>query len=297
MLITLGTYEGGIVGYDFRDNNFEQLYGYLAHVGAVKSIACGPRQLATGGSDEVVRLFDLTKLKENGGISSHNASITALDMRGDLLVSAAQDGTLAVHDLRANSYITRLNINAHKDSVLSVAIHPSGKLAISISADFSLKLWDLVRGTCACVQPLVSVSSLLRILPSVVRLSPSGDVFALLYPTKVVFTSLADGETLEHLGGFSEFAFLDDHRVLLGSLKGELTLITLNGLQGVKDQQSLVGSTHAGSRIKGIQICENFVISACANGVISIWDAKTLELVDSCKTKAGRVTCLAVSSI
>ena len=297
MLITLGTYEGGIVGYNYEKGSFDQLYGYLAHVGAVRTVASSSKQLATGGTDECVRLFDLQKLKENGGLTTHAASITSLDMNGDLLISGAQDGSLGVHELKGGSqWSMRLSIKAHKDSVLSVAIHPTGKLAISVSSDGSLKLWDLVRGTCGCVQSLTSdASSSLRSFPSLVRFSPSGDSFLLLYSTKLVLTSLADGKTLELAVGFSEAAFLTDHLLLVGNIRGEIATVSVSS-DALNLASPLGGSPHA-SRIKGLQPVGDLLVSVCANGVIGVWDQQTLKVLDVCTTKAGRVTALAVSQL
>ena len=38
-------------------------------------------------------------------------------------------------------------LSGHKEAITSVAIHPSGKLALSVSKDNTLKLWNLVQGT------------------------------------------------------------------------------------------------------------------------------------------------------
>jgi WD40 repeat protein len=37
-------------------------------------------------------------------------------------------------------------LGGHKGAVIDVTVHPSGKLALSISKDNTLKLWNLVQG-------------------------------------------------------------------------------------------------------------------------------------------------------
>lgn len=38
-------------------------------------------------------------------------------------------------------------LSGHKEPITSVSIHPSGKLALSVSKDNTMKLWNLVQGT------------------------------------------------------------------------------------------------------------------------------------------------------
>jgi protein MAK11 len=38
-------------------------------------------------------------------------------------------------------------LSGHKEAITSVSIHPSGKLALSVSKDNTMKLWNLVQGT------------------------------------------------------------------------------------------------------------------------------------------------------
>lgn len=37
-------------------------------------------------------------------------------------------------------------LSGHKEAITSISIHPSGKLALSVSKDNTLKLWNLVQG-------------------------------------------------------------------------------------------------------------------------------------------------------
>jgi protein MAK11 len=37
-------------------------------------------------------------------------------------------------------------LSGHKEAITSISIHPSGKLALSVSKDNTMKLWNLVQG-------------------------------------------------------------------------------------------------------------------------------------------------------
>lgn len=60
------------------------------------------------------------------------------------LLSASEDGTLCLFHARDWSVVRALK--GHKGRVNSVAVHPSGKLALSVGKDRTLRMWDLMRG-------------------------------------------------------------------------------------------------------------------------------------------------------
>jgi protein MAK11 len=42
-------------------------------------------------------------------------------------------------------------LGGHKDTIHDFSIHPTGKMALSVSKDHTLKLWNLVQGGHACL--------------------------------------------------------------------------------------------------------------------------------------------------
>jgi WD40 repeat protein len=69
--------------------------------GKVYALAfCSPNCLATGGSDNVVRLWDLTERKLVGELRDHHGSIAALASNGDILVSGSFDTTIRIWELQ-----------------------------------------------------------------------------------------------------------------------------------------------------------------------------------------------------
>jgi WD40 repeat protein len=59
-----------------------------------------PTHLATGGSDNVVRLWDLEERSQVGELRDHHGSIAALASNGDILVSGGYDTTIRLWDLQ-----------------------------------------------------------------------------------------------------------------------------------------------------------------------------------------------------
>lgn len=60
------------------------------------------------------------------------------------LLSASEDGTLCL--FRARDWAVLRTLKGHKGRVNSVAVHPSGKVALSVGKDRTLRMWDLMRG-------------------------------------------------------------------------------------------------------------------------------------------------------
>jgi WD40 repeat protein len=69
------------------------------------------------------------------------ADTVAVTCDGSRAVSASDDGTLKVWDLR--TFKPFLALTAHDDAIVTVALVPDGSRVISASRDHTLKVWDL----------------------------------------------------------------------------------------------------------------------------------------------------------
>ncbi|KAF9565924.1 WD40 repeat-like protein [Agrocybe pediades] len=121
---------------------------FPAHVSCIKAVAASPqggKWLATGSADEIIKVWDLRRRKEIGGLLHHEGSITHLlfPSRSHLL-SASEDGTLCL--FRARDWAVLRSLKGHKGRVNSVAVHPSGKVGLSVGKDKALRMWDFMRG-------------------------------------------------------------------------------------------------------------------------------------------------------
>jgi protein MAK11 len=104
------------------------------------------RVLACGGDDERIHVFDLLSNKSMGELSQHTGAVTALRFFGSsYLISGSEDSSLCIW--RASDWECVHILGGHKESISDLAVHPSGKLCLSVSKDVTLKLWNLVQGT------------------------------------------------------------------------------------------------------------------------------------------------------
>jgi protein MAK11 len=159
LVVAVGSYERIIYGLDVELASSEDgelrvaeskvAFALPAHnTGYVKCIASCPRYLVTGGTDEVMRVFDLKKRKDIGSVNRHDGSLKALDFFGSShLLSAADDGIVAL--FRCKDWECLHILQKHKKPIQDMKVHPSGKLAIAIDSEKNLALWNLVTGKLA----------------------------------------------------------------------------------------------------------------------------------------------------
>lgn len=156
--VIAGSYEKLLYGFDGSVSLDEAKDGYRfelqpifvfpAHVSCIKAVAASPnggKWLATGSADEVIKVWDLRRKKEIGGLMHHEGSITQLQFPSrSHLLSASEDGSLCL--FHARDWVVLRTLKGHKGRVNSMAVHPSNKVALSVGKDNTLRMWDLMRG-------------------------------------------------------------------------------------------------------------------------------------------------------
>ncbi len=126
-----------------------RLYGAArqldGHTDIVVCVAISPdgRTIASGGSDRVIRLWDLESGKEVRRLAGHRAAVWGLAFArdGKRLLSASIDKTLRLWDLTTGQEEWRFE--GHTAAVRCIALLPDGKHAVSGAYDNTLRLWDL----------------------------------------------------------------------------------------------------------------------------------------------------------
>jgi len=161
----------------------------------------GGKWLATGSGDEIIKVWDLRRRKEVGGLMQHEGSITHLTFPSrSHLISASEDGTLCL--FRARDWAVLRSLRGHKGRVNSVSVHPSGKIALSVGKDRTLYMWDLMRGRRAASVKLGFEGEL-------VRWSTTGSLLIVQHQKNinVYSTELANLHTLEHTARIHDVKF------------------------------------------------------------------------------------------
>jgi protein MAK11 len=152
--IVAGSYERILYGLDVTPTSttmeITPSFIYPSHLSCIKTLASSGPYLASGSTDEHIKLYSTVTNRELGTLLlQHSGTITHLEFyKQQVLVSASEDGTIGVY--RCSDWERLKSLSGHKGAVNWVAIHPSGKLCLSVGkTDCALKCWDLVRGLCA----------------------------------------------------------------------------------------------------------------------------------------------------
>ena len=120
------------------------------HAGTINAVAFSPdgRYLATGGSDAVVKLWDLGAATVVHTWTEHLDGVASLDFSpdGSRLASGGADGLVLIRDVEARSVLLKLE---HEGPVTCVRFAPDGRiLATGVGNEF-VRLWELQAGRAA----------------------------------------------------------------------------------------------------------------------------------------------------
>ncbi|WFD19183.1 Protein mak11 [Malassezia caprae] len=155
--IVAGSYERFLYGLEgslhrTADDTYEATlvprFVFPAHVSSVRSVACAGRDskwLVTGGVDETIKVWDLRRRKEVGALTGHEGTITSLSFPSrTFMLSTSEDGTINLY--RTRDWALLRTLRGHTGRINSASAHPSGRVALSVGADRTIRLWDLMRG-------------------------------------------------------------------------------------------------------------------------------------------------------
>jgi WD40 repeat protein len=118
------------------------------HTGAVVDLVFSPdsRMLASGSTDESIRLWDLDTRYSVPSLSDHKGIITsvAFSPNGKRLASASSDTSVRLWDVETGKQLRLLS--GHTASVSTLVFDHDGERIISGSEDGSIVLWDAEAG-------------------------------------------------------------------------------------------------------------------------------------------------------
>ncbi|KAH9074849.1 WD40-repeat-containing domain protein [Lactarius deliciosus] len=283
------------------------IFIFPAHVSCIKSVAASPqggKWLATGSGDEIIKVWDLRRRKEVGGLMQHEGSITHLTFPSrSHLISASEDGTLCL--FRARDWAVLRSLKGHKGRVNSVSVHPSGKIALSVGKDRTLYMWDLMRGRRAASVKLGFEGEL-------VRWSTTGSLLIVQYQKiiNVYSTDLTLLHTMEHASRIHDVKFAqrvhgEGEVVLVAAEDKKTTVYDVCPDSGtfLRAIAYLIGH---GNRVKALDTIKIALPSVSSDGTINVYDLSFLpprlseEIVETSPvvqydSKGSRLTCVTLA--
>ncbi|HEV3447052.1 MAG TPA: WD40 repeat domain-containing protein, partial [Gemmataceae bacterium] len=135
----------------------------FGHGNYVDAVAFNPAgtQLATGGHEGIVRIWDVAKGQVLRQINAHTAPpapapiyCLAWSPDGKQVVSGSLDRSLKLWDASNGTLVKEFKAykekefeKGHRDGVFCVAFSPDGKTLVSASSDRTIKFWNVATGT------------------------------------------------------------------------------------------------------------------------------------------------------
>ncbi|KAK1269662.1 hypothetical protein QJS04_geneDACA006791 [Acorus gramineus] len=320
MTLVAGSYEKFIWGFSLKTSKDQEtqekpfqalkpLFSYPSHNTCIKSIAVSGSVAVSGGADDTIKIYDLHTCSEVGTLVVHNGAINALSFYNlpsspvslpCNLLSGADDGTVCIYD--TNPFVHLKSIVAHKRGVNDLAIHPSGRLALSVGRDLCLAMLNLVRGRRSFCCRLGGEAT-------IVRYDTEGGKFFMVTEEKVSVHNSEDARLVFEMESQKRIlcAVPSENKLLFTS--GEDRCITAWDITSGTVAYS-IDSAHS-ARVKGLVVLGNrhgnntsdspfLLASASSDGVIRVWDVRMAKKdkptpLAEASTKS-RLTCLAGSS-
>ncbi|KAK8807410.1 hypothetical protein WA158_004169 [Blastocystis sp. Blastoise] len=289
--VFFGKYDGEIVGFLLEKNNetydMTPKFATNSHVGSVRCMTCGIAHnipyCLTGGADEAIRIYNLKKGQEDGTMLYHKGDVTALAFAGEgHVLSGSADHSICMW--KTKEWLKLHLLGGHKDTVLSISVHPSNRLALSSSADKTLRLWDLIKGRPSFIKKLPSECTK-------VRFSPDGDFYALLFNKMIQVYKVDDGELVlevENKAGLEDFCYVENEQI---AFTGNDKIIHLYSITDKKELSSYTCDTKY--RVRTLVYClleDPVLIAGCSDGTIIVWDINNTETPVYKRQINGRIT-------
>eukprot|EP00873_Tetraselmis_striata_P026041 jgi/Tetstr1/446305/TSEL_033849.t1 len=318
--LTAGSYERFLFGYRAQpaaggaaENGkptLDRCFTYAAHQGSVKCVTAVGNFIASGGADDLIHVYDLNSGADLGFLMHPGyGAITCLDSFTPPespvpthLLSGGEDGVVNVWQA-GGEWEHLQSMTGHKAAVSSVALHPSGRVAMSVGLDAGLRLWDLARGK-------TSYCSMLAARGEAVAWAQGGETYCLLMAGKLVARSIVgEGATLA--------SFETPRRQISLLTDGDNTAVTGAEDGGLRVWDIATGSLKIevprahGARVRAIVALPGgattpdgfpaHLASASTDGVLKLWDVRMMgsggraacALAEVATT--ARLTCLAAS--
>lgn len=222
---------GAVVDNVAAETQYVQQFGVLqgAHKGRVLSLAFSPdgMTLATGGTDDDIRLWDLATGGQNVVLRDHRADVTGLTFSPDGKTLASCSGYFNNQDdntvrmWETNDWTPTFTFSKHRDRVVKAIYHPRGELMISADDGGRIYVWRVSSGD--VIRTIETPSPINHI-----ALSPDGALVASAHGSELAIkdTSLRlwntqTGEMIREYTEMSDWVmnvtFSRDGNVLLGA--------------------------------------------------------------------------------
>ena len=242
------------------------------------------QRLATGGTDQSVKLWDITSGQEILTLRGHTDFVQGIAFTPDgCRIVSGGDRSIRIWDGRPWNDGERfgddvVTLRGHVDSVNAVVFHPRLAELATASTDGTIKIWNTETWReSRSVRTRFEAVSGLAVSPTVDQLAVSGYLKTQRVP--VVLLDWKSGDELRQLGdpiGGETVAFgMDGRELAVGNEAGQITIYDL-----VNDSQEIRFQAPGKFPYRVAFHPDGRLVAACHDNKITIWDTRTGQEID-----------------
>ncbi|MEE6465009.1 hypothetical protein FKM82_006433 [Ascaphus truei] len=267
-------------------------FTHHAHTASLSVVSVNNRFVATGSKDETIQIYDMKKKVEHGALLHHNGSITCLEFHGNThLLSGAEDGLICVWNTK--KWECQKSFRAHKGQVTSVSVHPSGKLALSVGTDKTLRTWNLIEGRSAFIKNIKQNAH-------IVQWSPTGETYLVAIHNRLDVYKLETASIIATINNPKRISAVRFITETILAVAGDEEVIRLYNTDSQKCLCEFKGHEN---RVKNLHNFElegsHIIVSSSSDGYVKMWELdmemlQTAPLLMCEVSTSARLTCLSV---
>jgi WD40 repeat protein len=284
---------------DLIQGNRIESYALQPHPHSITAIAISPdgrKALSASYNDSTLKVWDLSMSTEPVTLKGHSQDIQAVVVTSDgrnAISASTNDNTLKVWDLDTCVQLRSIGTKNHSVSSKTMAVTPDGKRVVSISGSspYSIKIWDIEKGTESCI-PGAHHKYIYR-----VAITPNGQwaISASQDKTLKIYDLVTKNVLLTlpgHSGGVYDLAITPDGKWVV-SASADKTLrvwdlqkgVEFCSLKGHLDKVYSVEITPEGRR----------AVSASADKTLKVWDLDSCTELRTLRGHSGSVRSVAIT--
>lgn len=195
---------------------------------------------------------------------------------GSYLLSGGSDGKITFTKT-SNWKVDKVFERAHKgSSVNAISVHPSGKLALSIGSDLTLRTWNLINGRQAFATSLKNKS--LGNMIDIVMWSTTGDYFAITGKDTVEVWNTNQASvvaTKKCEARPTAICWISDSDLLVGLDNGKMMVFNWED----ESEESTLCEIYE-TRIKAMKFINGFLATASSSGELNLWKVSSEDKVE-----------------
>ncbi|CAK73992.1 unnamed protein product (macronuclear) [Paramecium tetraurelia] len=270
--INVGTYDGKLLGFSLNDefsaNN--TLYSFPASTSLIKTTYQNGRYLFIGGSEELIKVYDVRRRVEVTLLEQHNGTITQIAGHSNFLFTAAEDGKV---NLWRNKQWAILNTFQCGSPVICIAIHESGKILACATKDQKLHLYNLMN------LKRIALKKFHFNIDKIHFISKEDEIQYLLFQSdRKCYIVDCETNKVAHTIDFTAQitdSILNQNSLILSDANGIVYMIKLTVDNQIQSQILVKFVAHQ-KRIKQLQLFDlndqTYLASISSDGDIKIWD-------------------------